>query len=460
MPAVAVIGLAGSESGGASRPSTVPVLSKDERMVRVRDLIAVGGIIVAFATIADWRYRHPGDSIWFEADYNVHLGAEYDEIARAIRAGRGFSDPFRVRSGPTAWMPPALPYILAGLYWVADDDREVVVEMVVGLKCLILALTCLIVVRESRRLGRAWLGYAVVVAGLATHFHAMFQRTHDEWLLLLVLDVIWLLTVRLWTPPTTNSAAAGWGIFGGVAALCSPVAGTTWAVITLVRWFPRKHDSVWVRRETIWQCKPLAIATLCAIVTIAPWMFRNRVTLGKWILIKSNGVYEIWQAQCVDDDGILDTATFAGHPWAGAGEQRAEYVAKGELEFIGARWPEVQESVGRAPHELFRRIGNRLLAACLWYTPSVHERQQPAWLLDVKRVAFALPSVCVVLVVLMRARPIERQVLASIWIYGVFLAPYVLIAYYERYSAPLMGVKMLLLTCGFDTLLGTLGRRR
>ena len=162
------------------------VLSKDERMVKVRDLFAVGGIVVAFATVADWRYRHPGDSIRFEADCNVHLGVEYDEAAQAIRAGRGFTDPFRVWSDPTAWMPPALPYVLPGLYWVTGDNREVVVEMVICIKCLIVMFMCLIVVRESRRLGRGWLGYVVMAAGLATYFHAMFQRTHDEWILLLV----------------------------------------------------------------------------------------------------------------------------------------------------------------------------------------------------------------------------------------------------------------------------------
>ena len=429
-------------------------------MLKVRDLIAVSGIIIVFATIADWRYRHPGDSIWFESDYNVHLGAEYDEIARAIRAGRGFSDPFRVPSGPTAWMPPALPYVLAGLYWVTGDNREIVVEIVICIKCLIVAFTCLIVVRESRRLGRGWLGYVVVVAGLATHFHAMFQRTHDEWILLLMVDFTWLLTVRFWTPPRVTFAAVGCGVFGGVAALCSPVAGLTWAVMTAVRWFPRNCSSAWTRGEAIRRCKPLAIAALCSIVTITPWMVRNRLVMGKWIPIKSNGIYEIWQAQCLDDDGILDTDTFASHPWASSGAQRTEYVAKGELQFIDARWPAVRDSVKETPQELLARIGNRLLAACLWYTPSNHEQQQPAWLINAKRVAFALPFVCALLVVLTRERPLAKQVLASIWIYGVFLFPYVVVAYYERYSVPLMGVKMLLLVHGTDTILDAIGKRR
>ena len=135
-------------------------------------------------------------------------------------------------------------------------------------------------------------------------------------------------------------------------------------------------------------------------------------------------------------------------------------MAKGELQFIGARWPEVRDSVKEAPEELLARIGKQLLAACLWYTPSGHEQQQPAWLLDAKRVAFGLPFVCALLVVLTRERPLAKQVLASIWIYGVFRFPYVLVAYYERYSAPLMGVKMLLLVHGTDAILKAAGKRR
>jgi hypothetical protein len=64
------------------------------------------------------------------------------------------------------------------------------------------------------------------------------------------------------------------------------------------------------------------------------------------------------------------------------------------------------------------------------------------------------------LVVVTRTRPLDRQVLASVWIYGVFLLPYVLVAYYERYAAPLMGVKMLLVVYGIDTVLGIVRKRR
>ena len=52
----------------------------------------------------------------------------------AIVEGRGFSDPFVIKSGPTAWMPPLLVWIQAGLIWLFDGDRYWVMLAVVFLK--------------------------------------------------------------------------------------------------------------------------------------------------------------------------------------------------------------------------------------------------------------------------------------------------------------------------------------
>lgn len=93
---------------------------------------------------------------------NWHLGAEYNEIAKAIFAGRGFSDPFRTESGPTAWMPPVLPYFLAALYWITDFQPQAVIELVLGFKAVAIVLTGMLILSEARRLGIAWLGYLVL----------------------------------------------------------------------------------------------------------------------------------------------------------------------------------------------------------------------------------------------------------------------------------------------------------
>lgn len=133
-----------------------------------------------------------------------------------------------------------------------------------------------------------------------------------------------------------------WGVLGGMVALCSPILGTTWAVVTVWRWLPPPDKSSWKPGRVFPQCRLVAIAALCSIVTVAPWVVRNRLVLGKWIPIKSNFVYEVWKSQCSDDDGVIDGKTLTSHPWVSAGVQRREYAAVGEIAFVAARWPEVR----------------------------------------------------------------------------------------------------------------------
>src|SRR5262245_29513481 len=108
----------------SEQPSAVPPVE-----VRRLPLPAVLAVVVTVAACAiyanlsfavtdgaDYRYFPP-----FRRNVNMnrsrHLGAEYVNIARSLRAGRGFADPFARPTGPTAWMPPALPAVLAGLLW-------------------------------------------------------------------------------------------------------------------------------------------------------------------------------------------------------------------------------------------------------------------------------------------------------------------------------------------------------
>jgi len=59
----------------------------------------------------------------FPPPAELPLGAEYFQIGKAISEGRGFSSPFRVPSGPTAWMPPAIPVLLSGLFLATNRNE-------------------------------------------------------------------------------------------------------------------------------------------------------------------------------------------------------------------------------------------------------------------------------------------------------------------------------------------------
>src|SRR5271157_1574466 len=44
------------------------------------------------------------------------LGGESGRIARSIAQGEGFSNPLFGKTGPTAWLAPVFPYLLAGIF--------------------------------------------------------------------------------------------------------------------------------------------------------------------------------------------------------------------------------------------------------------------------------------------------------------------------------------------------------
>src|SRR5271155_131101 len=64
---------------------------------------------VAYLTLAHtYRIRSFDDHMLF--------GEEMGRIARALATGYGFSDPFRGHTGPSAWVGPLFPLLLAAVF--------------------------------------------------------------------------------------------------------------------------------------------------------------------------------------------------------------------------------------------------------------------------------------------------------------------------------------------------------
>lgn len=375
------------------------------------------------------------------------LGAEYDTIAQSVRAGRGISDPFQEPSGPTAWMPPFLPLTLAGVYAVCSDSRDTVRNFCIAMQGPVV-FVCGLMVLFATRVPKMPIAVPVCfLLGATADFYELFQRTHDTQPIAICLSLLLVGIVKLWNAPISPWTAAVWGVVGGLFALTSPVTGFVWAIITTIRWLP-KRSQLFSR-----SLKPLAVAAVVSILTISPWVLRNYYHFGRFIPIKSNLVYEIWQSQCLDDDGVLSMKAAYQHPWGSRSEQRIEYLEVGETEFLRRRWPPVIESIQKDPLDLINRIANRWFAATIYYHTfyPMDEYNYP-WPLRYKRLYFALPFVSLMIILAMRRSPFPKELLAAILIYVLFLGPYILISYYDRYAAPLFAVKVILVVYGFDTL--------
>ena len=73
----------------------------------------------------------------------------------------------------------------------------------------------------------------------------------------------------------------------------------------------------------------MLVALLACAVTVSPWVVRNAVVFGRFIPVKSNLAYELYQAQCLSPDGRLTNKVFGTHPFATNGPERAECAEKG-----------------------------------------------------------------------------------------------------------------------------------
>jgi prepilin-type N-terminal cleavage/methylation domain-containing protein len=412
---------------------------------------AYANLAFAVKKPADYRYFPPFER-GNNANDNRHLGAEYFCIAQSLVAGEGFASPFKEKTGPTAWMPPVLAVIEAGLLWLCDGNKDAVTAIVVFLQVYVLIGTGLLVLalvrRTAWRLG-AWVAAAVFFVALVCNFHQCFQVTHDCWLVLLALDLV-VAGLCWWAPLRRWPAAAGWGLFGGLCAMINPVVALTWGVWSLLIAF---RDRAWPR---------LGLAVIMAGLALAPWTVRNYLVFGRLIPVKSNAAYELYQSQCLQPDGLIQSKTFATHPYAAAGRERQEYKAVGEMAFLDHKREQFWQAVRADPEDFLDRVASRFLGTTLWYEP--YDRPKEAkhpWKLLFRRVTYPLPFLAVLVLIFTGIwRPLRWEQWAVVGVYLLYLLPYVGISYYERYAVPLLGVKALLVVWAGDRLLSFLLERR
>ncbi|HEX4589875.1 MAG TPA: hypothetical protein VH120_08105, partial [Gemmataceae bacterium] len=385
---------------------------------------------LAFAVHDSGNYRFfPPFQRTVNANDNGHLGAEYFNIAKAIVAGRGFADPFREQTGPTAWMPPGLPAVDAGLLWVGGGDKDVVIAATVFLQTFALAVTGWLVLglawsamRLPQRLG-VGLAAVVFLGAVVVNFHLWFQFTHDCWLILLAVDGV--LAGLLWFRPLGSwKSSVGWGMYGGITALISPVVGFVWGVLSI---------ALAVRSSGRLRSR-LAVALLAAGLVLTPWTVRNYFVFGRLIPVKSNLAYELYQSQCLQPTGLIQASTFKTHPVANVQGSRREYKRLGEIVFLEEKGAEFRAAVRADPLDFLDRFANRFLGATVWYVPfDADEETKRPWSFWTSRLTHPLPFLCLLVLLLTAIRtPLVPAQRAVIGVYACYLLPYVIVSYYDR----------------------------
>jgi 4-amino-4-deoxy-L-arabinose transferase-like glycosyltransferase len=215
-----------------------------------------------------------------------HFGYETGRIARSIVQGRGFSSPLFAETGPTAWMTPVYPYIVAGVFRVFGIYTTTSAVVLLSLNALTSALTCLPIFLIARRTfgerAARWSGWGWVFFPYAVYFPV--ERIWETWLATLLLSLLFLFALHLEDRSEAGLVWRNWVAFGMLAGLAALTSPAIVAVLPfLVGWICyRLH-----RRKQAW-FRPATFAALAFILFVSPWFIRNYNTFHRFIPFRDN----------------------------------------------------------------------------------------------------------------------------------------------------------------------------
>ena len=243
-------------------------------------------------------------------NFNIssELGAEYFNLASSMAARHEFANPFAVPTGPSAWMPPLFPALMALLLGITGSKSAVVVCMVslqVIAVFFAIVTPILILDRQGYPLRVKICALIFSAAWLLLNFCWFFQSIHDIAILLLLTSCM-LLALQ----PLLGSAEIGrtqwsrWSVLGGLTVLASPILTLSWAVLSVVT----------ASKRRAW--RPVLASLILPLIFLGLWTARNFMALDRLIFIKSNLAFELLQANVLSADGVYTSEDFSKHPYS------------------------------------------------------------------------------------------------------------------------------------------------
>lgn len=217
----------------------------------------------------------PGRDHW-------RCGGEAGRIARSIAQGEGFSNPLFGKTGPTAWLAPVFPYLLAEIFKLFGIYSKASAIAALALDCLFSAVTCIPVYFIARKTfgdsAAAWAAaWAWAFFPYAIYFSADFIWSTT--LSTLLMSLIFLMVLYL----ESSSSAwlwIGFGALSGFAALTDPVVMSVAPFLGAWAWYRLyRSGQRWLL--------PGTGAVLAVVLVVSPWFIRNYETFHKVIPFRS-----------------------------------------------------------------------------------------------------------------------------------------------------------------------------
>jgi 4-amino-4-deoxy-L-arabinose transferase-like glycosyltransferase len=308
-------------------------------------LILAVALLLRVGFLYQFQHEHPKQAVSV-----IPFLFESGNIAHSLAVGAGFSSPFRVNTGPTAWMPPIYPLLLAGIFRIFGPYTFASFIAATLLNIFFATIACVPIFFAGKRIA----GLRVAAAGAwlwAIFPNAILIPVESMWdaslAAFLVATILWA-TLALAESSRTRDWCA-YGLLWGVTLMTNA---------TLVALFPLLL--AWLAYRAHEQRRPglgklvlsLGIVALCC----APWTIRNYKVFHAFVPLRSGLGLQLWLG---NNDTTQDIFRAERHPIYDAGE-RAKYVDLGEVAYMREKQSQalqyMQSHPAREAHLIWHRI--------------------------------------------------------------------------------------------------------
>jgi len=284
---------------------------------------------------------------------------ESGNIAHSLATDHGFASPFRVDTGPTAWMTPVYPMLLAGIFRLFGTYTFKAWSAAVLLNIVFCTFACVPIFYAGKRVG------GIGLAALAAWLWAIFPNA-----ILLPVESMWdasisallVATILLATMAIAESQRwrdwCAYGSLWGIALMTNPtLAAPAPFLLGWMVWRRQKRSLPW--RNQAAAC--VVIMILCCV----PWTERNYVVFRRFVPLRSVLGLQLWLG---NNDRTRDIFRGELHPIYNTAE-RDEYVAVGELDYMQGKRQQALHYMLTHPSREIQLIGRRFISIWSGGTP-------------------------------------------------------------------------------------------
>lgn len=337
-------------------------------------------VIVAWGLVFRIGYVVLAHSYRFKpGSENFNFGWEIGRIAHSLALGMGFSNPMNGITGPTAWIAPVYPLMVAAafkLFGVYSYHAALVMLCVNSVFSALTAVPVYLVTRKCFNEGvarwSAWL-WTLLPYTMYWAVRWVWETSMSTFMLAMLL---WLTievaergTMRLW---------AWWGFVWGALALTNPAC--TIVLPFFAGWV------VWqrVRAREAWFWRAVLSAVIC-VALLTPWTVRNYRVFHKFIFVRGNAGAELRLGNGPGADGTWMSYL---HPTQDPTQLKL-YREMGEVAYVEMRKQQAITWIKEDP----ARFAGVSLRKVYYFWAGVPRLAKSRWLGQTKNAAFMLTSI-------------------------------------------------------------------